>query len=84
MPGWMRRSRKASVVLALTAGTGVYAATPQPTRSPTTQSAPLSQAFIEFIGEWSDQKGNVQDPRDFADPRWQVLDKKAEQHDEKH
>jgi hypothetical protein len=83
MPGWMRHSRRASVVLVLTAGTGAYAAAPQASRPPAAQGAPLSQAFIEFIGEWSDQKGNVQDPRDFEDPRWQVLDKKAERQDEK-
>ena len=81
MPGWKRHSRTVSSVLALIAGAAAQAADPPPGQPIPAQSA-LPEAFLEFLGEWSDQQGNWQDPLEFDDPRWQLLDNDAERHDE--
>ena len=82
MPGWKRRSRAASTLLGLVAGAVAYAADPRPGEPPGDEASPPA-AFLEFIGEWSDQQGNVQDPLQFEDPKWRVLDNDAERHDDK-
>jgi hypothetical protein len=52
--------------------------------SPPREATPPPEAFLEFLGEWADQQGNVQDPAEFDDPKWQMLDSDAERHDETH
>jgi hypothetical protein len=64
------------------AGTAVQAADPTPAGPARDESRPPA-AFLEFIGEWSDKQGNVQDPLQFEDPKWQVLDTDAERQDDK-
>ena len=53
-----------------------------------TQDEDLSQAFLEFLGEWEDEQGNWQDPLEYETPEEMPVmpepGKQVEQNDETH
>lgn len=50
-----------------------------------TQDEDLSQAFLEFLGEWEDEQGNWQDPLEYETPEeTPERGKQVEQNDETH
>ena len=81
MSGWKRHNRTVSAALCLLAGVTAQADAP-PVGNTTPAGQGLPAAFLEFLGEWEDQQGNWQDPLEFDDPKWQLLDDDVErQHD---
>ena len=52
------------------------------------QDEALSQAFLEFLGEWEDEQGNWQDPLEYETPEdaqdVQLPGENVEQNDETH
>ncbi len=70
-----------SAVLGLMATAVAHAADLGTSQRPR-EEAPPPEAFLEFLSEWADQQGNVQDPAEFEGPKWQLLDNYAERHDE--
>jgi len=81
MPGWKRHNRAASAVLCWLVAAAGGAAEPPADRLQQ-QPAVLPEAFLVFLGEWDNQRGSWQDPLEFEDPEWRVLDNDAERHDE--
>jgi hypothetical protein len=81
MPGWKRPNPTVSAALCLlaTAAGGAPGVQPDPAEQ---DRKNLPEAFLVFLGEWEDPQGNWQDPLEFDDPKWQVLDKDAERRNE--
>lgn len=76
MSGWKKPNQVASLVVAamvLMPAAGV---------AEERVEEPLPEAFLEFLSEWEDEHGEWQDPMQYQDPHWQVLDQKAGQTDE--
>ena len=44
--------------------------------------AALPDGFLEFLADWDNEQGDWQDPIEYEDPQWQVLDEQAGQSDE--
>ena len=42
----------------------------------------LPGAFLEFLADWEDERGEWQDPLEYQDPQWQALDERVGQDDE--
>jgi hypothetical protein len=42
----------------------------------------LPGAFLEFLADWEDERGERQDSLEYQDPQWQALDERVGQDDE--
>ena len=67
------RARAVAAVLFLLSPTGV---------AEERATEPLPEAFLEFLADWEDDRGEWQDPMEYEDPQWQVLDQKTGRTDE--
>lgn len=76
MSGWKRSNQVARAL-----GTALVLMSPAGVAKERVEE-PLPEAFLEFLTEWEDERGEWQDPMEYEDPQWQVLDQKVGQTDE--
>ena len=76
MTGWNRPRAAVSLlgpILMLASAVGLAAEAPVEA---------LPGAFLEFLADWEDERGEWQDPLEYQDPQWQALDERVGQDDE--
>ncbi len=76
MTGWKPRTQAVSVLTALLVSV-------QPAAMPETSGdEELPETFLEFLSEWENSNGEWQDPMEYEDPHWELLDQNVEKRDE--
>ena len=76
MTGWNRPRAAASLLgPILMLASAVSLAAEEPVEA-------LPGAFLEFLADWEDERGEWQDPLEYQDPQWQALDERVGQDNE--